>query len=75
VLVFDGASPSFRAMSTGQPVRSDHLGQETVDRLTRRPGGRLDTGCEAVTQALRQRDDDDITLVLARIRPGVSGSR
>lgn len=39
VLVFDGASPSFRAMSTGQPVRSDHLGQETVDRLTRRPGG------------------------------------
>ena len=39
VLVFDGASPSFRAMRTGQPVRSDHLGQETVDRLTRRPGG------------------------------------
>ena len=39
VLVFDGASPSFRAMSTGQPVRSDHLGQETVNRLTRRPGG------------------------------------
>jgi Stage II sporulation protein E (SpoIIE)/GAF domain len=39
VLVFDGASLSFRAMSTGQPVRSDHLGQETVDRLTRRPGG------------------------------------
>jgi Stage II sporulation protein E (SpoIIE)/GAF domain len=39
VLVFDGASPSFRAMSTGRPVRSDHLGQETVDRLTRRPGG------------------------------------
>ena len=39
VMVFDGASPSFRAMSTGQPVRSDHLGQETVDRLTRRPGG------------------------------------
>ena len=39
VLVFDGASPSFRAMNTGQPVRSDHLGQETVNRLTRRPGG------------------------------------
>jgi serine phosphatase RsbU (regulator of sigma subunit) len=39
VLVFEGASPSFRAMSTGQPVRSDHLGQETVDRLTRLPGG------------------------------------
>jgi hypothetical protein len=28
-----------------------------------------------VTQALRQRGDDDITLVLARIRPGVSGVR
>jgi hypothetical protein len=39
VLVFDGASPSFRAMSTGHPVRSDHLGRKTVDRLTRRPGG------------------------------------
>ena len=39
VLVFDGASPSFRATITGQPVQSDHLGQETVDRLTRRPGG------------------------------------
>ena len=39
VLVFDGASPSFRAMSTGQPVRSGHLGQENVNRLTRRPGG------------------------------------
>jgi hypothetical protein len=39
VLVFDRASPSLRAMSTGQPVRSDHLGRDTVDRLTRRPGG------------------------------------
>ena len=39
------------------------------------PGGPLDTGCEMVTQALRQRGDDDITLVLARIRPGVSGAR
>jgi serine phosphatase RsbU (regulator of sigma subunit) len=38
------------------------------------PGGPLDTGCETVTQALRQRGDDDITLVLARIRSGVSGS-
>lgn len=26
-------------MSTDHPVRSDHLGWETVDRLTRRPGG------------------------------------
>jgi hypothetical protein len=39
VLVFDGTSPSFRAMSTGQPVRSGHLGRETVEGLTRRPGG------------------------------------
>jgi hypothetical protein len=39
------------------------------------PGGPLDTGCEMITQALRQRGDDDITLVLARIRPGLAGSR
>jgi hypothetical protein len=39
------------------------------------PGSPLDTGCETVTQALCQRGDDDITLVLARIRPGVSVSR
>ena len=39
------------------------------------PGGPLDTGCELVTQALRQHGDDDITLVLARIRPAISGPR
>ena len=33
VLVFDGASPSFRAMSIGQPVRSITWA-ETVERLT-----------------------------------------
>jgi len=33
-----------------------------------RPGATLDSSCEAVTQALRQRGEDDITLVLARVR-------
>jgi hypothetical protein len=31
------------------------------------PGGTLDRSCEMVTQTLRQRGEDDITLVLARI--------
>ena len=33
-----------------------------------RPGSTLDSCCETVTQALRQRGEDDVTLVLARIR-------
>jgi hypothetical protein len=33
-----------------------------------RPGDSLDSSCEKVTQAMRQRGEDDITLVLARIR-------
>jgi hypothetical protein len=39
------------------------------------PGGHSTPAAERVTQALRQRGDDDITLVLARIRSGGSGSR
>jgi hypothetical protein len=33
------------------------------------PGAALDGVCETVTRALRQRGEDDITLVLARFRP------
>jgi len=33
-----------------------------------RPGRSLDSACETVTQSLRQRGEDDVTLVLARIR-------
>jgi len=33
-----------------------------------RPGATLDSTCETVTRALRQRGEDDITLVLARVR-------
>jgi serine phosphatase RsbU (regulator of sigma subunit) len=33
-----------------------------------RPGDSLDSSCEKVTQAMRQHGEDDITLVLARIR-------
>jgi serine phosphatase RsbU (regulator of sigma subunit) len=47
----------------------------TLGSALARAGGPLDTGCEMVTQGLRQLGEDDITLVLARIRPGVSGSR
>ena len=32
------------------------------------PGSSLDSACEAVTQVLRQRGEDDIALVRARIR-------
>ena len=32
------------------------------------PAAPLDDACDAVTQALRQHGEDDITLVLARIR-------
>ncbi|HEX3490837.1 MAG TPA: SpoIIE family protein phosphatase [Streptosporangiaceae bacterium] len=37
VLVFGAGSPSARAMTTGEPVLSDHLDAETAQRLARRP--------------------------------------
>jgi hypothetical protein len=37
VLVFGADSPSARAMTTGEPVLSDHLDAETTRRLARRP--------------------------------------
>jgi hypothetical protein len=37
VLVFGEGSPSARAMTTGEPVLSDHLDAETTQRLARRP--------------------------------------
>jgi len=33
------------------------------------PGGALDAACEKVTQTLREQGEDDITLMLARVRP------
>ncbi|HUY52802.1 MAG TPA: GAF domain-containing protein [Streptosporangiaceae bacterium] len=40
VFVFGAGSPSFRAMTTGSPVMTGHLDDETAERLARRPGGR-----------------------------------
>jgi serine phosphatase RsbU (regulator of sigma subunit) len=43
--------------------------RDALSSALARPGATLDSTCETVTQALRQRDEDDITLVLARVRP------
>ncbi len=42
--------------------------RENLRAALAQPGTTLDRCCETVTQALRQRGDDDITLLLARIR-------
>jgi serine phosphatase RsbU (regulator of sigma subunit) len=41
--------------------------RDALSSALARPGGTLDRSCEMVTQTLRQRGEDDITLVLARI--------
>ncbi len=40
VLVLGPGTPSSRAMATGEPVRFDHLDDETAAWVARRPGGR-----------------------------------
>jgi stage II sporulation SpoE-like protein/PAS domain-containing protein/GAF domain-containing protein len=40
VVAFAPGSPSFRAITAGSPVLSDHLDEETAQRLSRHPGGR-----------------------------------
>jgi serine phosphatase RsbU (regulator of sigma subunit) len=52
-----------RPVEPGLAALRDALGAALA-----RPGSSLDGACEAVTQSLRQRGEDDITLVLARIR-------
>jgi serine phosphatase RsbU (regulator of sigma subunit) len=42
--------------------------RDALSSALARPGSTLDSACERVTQALRQRGEDDITLVLARVR-------
>ena len=42
--------------------------REALSPALAQPRASLDSACESVTQALRQRGEDDITLVLARIR-------
>lgn len=39
VIVFGAGSPSFRAVTTGNPVLSDRLDDETAQRLSRHPDG------------------------------------
>jgi serine phosphatase RsbU (regulator of sigma subunit) len=42
--------------------------REALGTALARPASSLDSACETITQTLRQRGEDDITLVLARIR-------
>jgi serine phosphatase RsbU (regulator of sigma subunit) len=42
--------------------------QDALSSAVPRPGGTLGGACEMVTQMLRDHGEDDITLVLARIR-------
>jgi serine phosphatase RsbU (regulator of sigma subunit) len=53
-----------RPLEEGIAALRDALGSALAQ-----PGASLDSASETVTQALRQRGEDDITLVLARIRP------
>jgi serine phosphatase RsbU (regulator of sigma subunit) len=63
-LYTDGLAESrTRPLDDGIAALRDALGS-ALDQ----PGTPLDRACETVTQALRQRGEDDMTLVLARIR-------
>lgn len=42
--------------------------QQALTAVLTRPGSTIDTACEATAQALREHGEDDITLMLARIR-------
>jgi hypothetical protein len=64
-LYTDGLAESrTRPLEEGIAALRDALGSALAQ-----PGASLDSASETVTQALRQRGEDDITLVLARIRP------
>jgi len=63
-LYTDGLAESrTRPLEDGIAALRDGLGSALAQ-----PGVSLDSACEAIIQALRQRGEDDITLVLARIR-------
>jgi serine phosphatase RsbU (regulator of sigma subunit) len=63
-LYTDGLAESrTRPLEDGIAALRDALGSALAQ-----PGASLDSAAETVTQALRQRGEDDITLVLARIR-------
>jgi serine phosphatase RsbU (regulator of sigma subunit) len=63
-LYTDGLAESrTRPLEDGITALRDGLGSALAQ-----PGVSLDSACETITQALRQRGEDDITLVLARIR-------
>lgn len=42
--------------------------QEALAAALARPGSTIDSACKATAQALREHGEDDITLMLARIR-------
>jgi serine phosphatase RsbU (regulator of sigma subunit) len=57
-----------RPLDAGLAALGDALGTTLADPTTT-----LATACHTITQALRQHGEDDITLLLARIRHGASG--
>jgi hypothetical protein len=54
-----------RALDAGLAALRDALGTTLAS-----PTAMLATGCHTITQALHQHGEDDITLLLARIRHG-----
>jgi GAF domain-containing protein len=64
-LYTDGLVESrLRPLDVGMAALRDALSTELAD-----PAAPLDEACEAITQKLREHSEDDMTLVLARIRP------
>ena len=64
-LYTDGLVESrLRPLDVGMAALREELG-----RVLAEPTASLDDACQAVTQTLREHSEDDMTLVLARIRP------
>ena len=68
ILVRGMDRPSHAEVVADHAARGLAALRDTLGTALAQPGGTLEVCCETVTQALRQRGEDDITLVLARIR-------
>ena len=64
-LYTDGLVESrLRPLETGMAELREALGKTLAE-----PAASLDDACQVITQSLREHSEDDVTLVLARIRP------
>ena len=52
----------------GRSTTAWHALRDALGAALAKPGATLDGACEEIIQALRQRGEDDLTLLLARIR-------